>query len=395
VRVVVVGAGVVGRSCAVLLAENGHTVEVRTSRQPPDTTSAVAAALWYPYRAHPRERVTAWSARTYAVLRGFAEGAPGSGVRMRAGTELLRCPAARPWWADAVENLRAVETPPAGYTGGWRFTAPVVDMGTYLPWLVGRLHDSGAQVVRERLAALPIDAEVVVHASGLGARELVGDDTMQPVRGQVVVLEQWGLSEWWLDGSGITYVVPREREAGRSAYQRALAAELQTEGLLDGLVGALGNDAGEEFRRCAEYGVLGAGAVTRWSMAIMTFNGGVDELNAEYAAAKATNFGHVAPEPRGGMTADSYEAAIDHYEAASLTRTRRCWLSCVGATEISRRCSTTRQPRWPGCSTAARASTRCSTCSSPAHSRSVWASSCLVCPSTRRPAARTLLSRRR
>jgi len=115
-------------------------------------------------------------------------------------------------------------------------------------------------------------------------------------------------------GADLYGTAQRLVEAGRSAYQRALAAELQTEGLLDGLVGALGNDAGEEFRRCAEYGVLGAGAVTRWSMAIMTFNGGVDELNAEYAAAKATNFGHVAPEPRGGMTADSYEAAIDHYE---------------------------------------------------------------------------------
>lgn len=103
-------------------------------------------------------------------------------------------------------------------------------MGTYLPWLVGRLHDSGAQVVRERLAALPIDADVVVHASGLGARELVGDYTMQPVRGQVVVLEQWGLSEWWLDGSGITYVVPREREVVVGGSDEEGSADLAVDG---------------------------------------------------------------------------------------------------------------------------------------------------------------------
>ena len=37
---------------------------------PLETTSAVAAALWYPYRAFPFERVTAWSAAGY---RRFAE----------------------------------------------------------------------------------------------------------------------------------------------------------------------------------------------------------------------------------------------------------------------------------------------------------------------------------
>jgi D-amino-acid oxidase len=33
-----------------------------------------------------------------------------------------------------------------------------------------------------------------------------------PVRGQVVYVEQLGLDRWWLDSSGPTYVVPRERD---------------------------------------------------------------------------------------------------------------------------------------------------------------------------------------
>jgi D-amino-acid oxidase len=74
----VVGAGVVGLTCAVRLAEDGHDVHVLARDLPQETTSAVAAACWYPYLAQPQERVLAWSARTYAVLEGLV-GDPGLG----------------------------------------------------------------------------------------------------------------------------------------------------------------------------------------------------------------------------------------------------------------------------------------------------------------------------
>ena len=52
-RVIVVGAGVIGLSCAVRLLEAGHRVDVLARDLPRETTSAVAAAIWYPYRAWP------------------------------------------------------------------------------------------------------------------------------------------------------------------------------------------------------------------------------------------------------------------------------------------------------------------------------------------------------
>ena len=52
-RVIVVGAGVIGLTCAVRLAEDGHRVDVLARDLPLETTSVVAAALWYPYRALP------------------------------------------------------------------------------------------------------------------------------------------------------------------------------------------------------------------------------------------------------------------------------------------------------------------------------------------------------
>ena len=44
-RVIVVGAGVVGLSCAVRLLEAGHRVDVVARDLPLETTSAVAAAI--------------------------------------------------------------------------------------------------------------------------------------------------------------------------------------------------------------------------------------------------------------------------------------------------------------------------------------------------------------
>jgi D-amino-acid oxidase len=208
--VIVVGAGVVGLSCAVRLLEAGHQVAVVARDLPLETTSAVAAALWYPYRAFPVERVTGWSRTTYGELERLADDAR-AGIRMLPGTELLPASTPDPWWRDAVPTLTRV-APRAPYADAWSFVAPVVEMPVYLGWLTARLEELGGTLTRMALGALPDRAEVVVDASGLGARRLADDDSLQPVRGQVVMVEQVGLQRWWLDGSGPVYVVPRSSD---------------------------------------------------------------------------------------------------------------------------------------------------------------------------------------
>jgi D-amino-acid oxidase len=208
VRAIVVGAGVVGLTTAVRLREAGVDADVVAREEPAGTTSAVAAALWYPYRALPAERVTAWSAATYEALAGLA-GVAGSGVRMRAGTELLAPEAPDPWWRDAVPGLQRTRE-------GLRFVAPAVDMSIHLPWLVSRLRALGGDVERRAVASFDeLDADVVVNCAGLGARELADDGSLTAVRGQVVRVTAPGVDEWLLDQSDpqrLVYVVPRERD---------------------------------------------------------------------------------------------------------------------------------------------------------------------------------------
>ena len=210
-RVIVVGAGVVGLSCAVRLLEAGHRVDVVARDLPLETTSAVAAALWYPYRALPQDRVTAWSRTSYDVFATLT-GDERTGVRMLTGTEVLRAHQSDPWWRVAVPSLDRETALPPGYVDGWTFVAPVIDMPVHLRWLVGRVEELGGTLTRMNLSALPDDGALVVNATGLGARHFGADPSVHPVRGQVVVLEQVGLDRWTLDAAGLTYVVPRASE---------------------------------------------------------------------------------------------------------------------------------------------------------------------------------------
>lgn len=214
-RVIVVGAGVVGLSCAVRLLEAGHRVDVVARDLPLETTSAVAAALWYPYRALPQDRVTAWSRASYDEFATLATD-PRTGVRMLTGTEVLHGHQPDPWWRSAVPSLDRETSLPPGYADGWTFVAPVIDMPVHLQWLVARVDELGGTLTRMNLSSLPDDGTLVVNATGLGARHFGADPSVHPVRGQVVVLEQVGLDRWTLDGgadgTGLTYVVPRSSE---------------------------------------------------------------------------------------------------------------------------------------------------------------------------------------
>jgi D-amino-acid oxidase len=209
-EVIVAGAGVVGLTAAIRLREAGIVADIVARDPPAATTSAVAAALWYPYRAFPRERVAAWSARGFAVLSGLAA-TPGSGVRMRWGTELVAPGAEDPWWRPAVPSF-------ARTAEGYRFAAPVADMSVHLPWLVARLEALGGSLAIATLGSLDEAlalAPVVVNCAGLGARELAGDETLLAVRGQILLVAQTGVEEWLLDQSDperLLYVVPRERD---------------------------------------------------------------------------------------------------------------------------------------------------------------------------------------
>ncbi|MET9274347.1 FAD-dependent oxidoreductase [Kribbella sp. NPDC003557] len=212
-RVIVVGAGVIGLSCAIRLAEGGYEVAVFARDLPLETTSSVAAAIWYPYLSAPEDRVAGWSRTSYEEFAKLAEVEPS--VRLLHGREFLVERTPDPGWADVLPDLSRVGSPPVGFADGWAFTTPVIDMPAYLPALVKRLEAAGGTLTRAALSALPTGADLVVNCTGLGARLTASDPTVTPIRGQVLTVEPCGLTEWLIADRSpdeMTYVIPRPND---------------------------------------------------------------------------------------------------------------------------------------------------------------------------------------
>jgi D-amino-acid oxidase len=200
----VLGCGAVGLATARVLQDRGFDVTIYARELPPDTTSNVAGAMWYPSfvadrslrtpefkaqlaqaakRSHLRfqglvgaDYAVRW--RELFILSDDPEfsGLPDSGLpELYPGRRAL--PAAENPFAVprvVVEDLLFIEPP------------------TYLRALLRDFHLAGGKIVvrtfasPSELAALP--QPVVVNCTGLGSRELFGDTELLPIKGQLTVL---------------------------------------------------------------------------------------------------------------------------------------------------------------------------------------------------------------
>jgi D-amino-acid oxidase len=214
----VVGAGVIGLTSAVCLAEAGLRVGVQAAEPSHATTSVAAGALWGMHLVGVDDRVPRWAAETRTMLAVLDE--PDTGVHACAG--LMAVQVAQDAPPEAADPAGTVpcdpgELPP-GYPQGWRVTAPLIAMPAYLSYLLERLRSSGGRLLGERSfgtlaeAAQSSAAPVTVNCTGAGAHALVPDPSVTPVRGQVVVTENPGLTEFFVghgaDADDITYLFP-------------------------------------------------------------------------------------------------------------------------------------------------------------------------------------------
>jgi len=215
-EVLIVGAGVSGLTTAVCLAEHGLRVRILAELGPQETTSANAGAIWDPaYASHPK--VLEWSGRTYDELITLVD-EPRHGVRMVDGIEASRKMIVSPQWARSLTGFRECVAAdlPSGFLSGWHYTAPIIDMPPYLRYLQARLEQAGGTVTAGRLETLDeafLLASIVVNCSGVGARDLVPDPGVEPIRGQLVAVRNFGLDKFFAEHTDeldeMTYILPQ------------------------------------------------------------------------------------------------------------------------------------------------------------------------------------------
>ena len=96
-----------GLSTAIRLLEDNWNVVIWSANFSPNTTSDVAAALWYPFLSAPVEKTDLWGAKTYEILKDLSA-RPETGIEMVQTFEYFREPQENPSWIDTVENFEKI-----------------------------------------------------------------------------------------------------------------------------------------------------------------------------------------------------------------------------------------------------------------------------------------------
>lgn len=210
-RAAVMGCGVVGLTTARVLQDRGWDVTIYAAALPPATTSNIAGAQWTPIvvfdddAATPQFLATFRTAARIANRRFQLMAGPEYGVRWLDNYVLKREPqtpggeidyAERTGIIDLyadVETIDPASVPFAGFKSVRRFTTMLIEPNTFLPAVQRDFLLRGGRIV-VRTFETPRDVaalseSVVVNCTGLGSHALFSDRVLQPIRGQLTVLE--------------------------------------------------------------------------------------------------------------------------------------------------------------------------------------------------------------
>uniref|UniRef100_A0A8B9LUF0 D-aspartate oxidase n=1 Tax=Astyanax mexicanus TaxID=7994 RepID=A0A8B9LUF0_ASTMX len=218
VKVAVVGAGVIGLSTAVCIAEGlpFSSVTILSEKFSPDTTGDGAAGILIPEQR--------WFRDTFDHLRGIIETpeAPEAGVFFSSGCLLYKeVPSdPNPYWANHVFGYRAMSDREMRRFPNHKFGQNFLSFRHYyifghslpifyIDWVVECCQFGFSKKVTD-LQQLVNSYDVIVNCSGLGSRLLVGDEGVYPVRGQILKVHAPWVKNFigGGDGGGRAYIYP-------------------------------------------------------------------------------------------------------------------------------------------------------------------------------------------
>ncbi|CAG4934589.1 unnamed protein product [Colias eurytheme] len=226
-KVIVLGAGINGNVCALKIKERYPDLDVTIlgAQFSPNTTGDGSGGLWYPYLCGntPTHLISKWGMETYELFQKlWSQG--GYGITLQPVFIFYRStPTDEPEWTKKVYGYRKLNKQQIDYynqlyssnfVSGNTFTTFVVNPSTFLFRLEQRLRDLNVTRIQGSVNSLKdprLDKyDVVINCTGLGAREIVPDDRVIPVRGQIVKVEAPWNFQTIMDKDSGHYIIPND-----------------------------------------------------------------------------------------------------------------------------------------------------------------------------------------
>jgi glycine/D-amino acid oxidase-like deaminating enzyme len=206
-RYAVIGCGVNGLSTAIMLQrryqDGPGTVTIYARDLPPDTTSNIAAGYWSPVSlfdsdvassnfVHQYRAAARISNRAYQLLIGREYGVRWLDIftlhRNEAGIGELA-------GGNDLYPQQIIHRDPQKYFGFpivRQYSSMMIEPPIYLRALLRDFYTAGGRIVvkefRSREEVMRLPEPIIFNCSGLGARQLFGDEKLIPARGQLEVL---------------------------------------------------------------------------------------------------------------------------------------------------------------------------------------------------------------
>lgn len=217
-HVAIVGAGIIGLTTAYQLLHKGYEITIYADAFAPDITSAKAAAFWFPYHIRNDERCIRWSQASYEKYMSLLPD-PATGISRQRLLKMVKeeDTVADMSWSDFMPEdscrpLNAEELK-KGFRLGHEVHVPLIETQRFLPWLTSYLKNKGVRFLEKRINDLHNLADAhswVINCSGLGAKELCGDNSIYPARGQVALIAPQQDRPLFLCEEQPFYIVPRQ-----------------------------------------------------------------------------------------------------------------------------------------------------------------------------------------